>query len=691
MKEYALADIRNIGLVSHQSVGKTTLAEAMLHAAGVTNRFGTVDDGTTTSDYSPDEIERKISIGAALMQFEWKNSKINLIDLPGYADFFGEVRCGLAVADLAVVLVSGVAGVEVGTDMVTEVLDEFKIPRIFFVNLLDREHAKFDDAVKSIQESYGNNAIVFQFPVNHGEGFNAVIDLLRMKKVTFKDARGAFKEEDIPADLLARAEDLRMKLIEKVAECDDAIMEKYLETMELSPEDLVIGLRAGIVKKEILPILCGAALHNVGVTTLSDFLSDYGPSPVALSPYSAIDASGKDIQVICSESGDFSALVFKTISEQHVGELSLVRAYSGAIKSGDEVLNTSRGNNEKIGQIYAVNGKSRTEMSSLRAGDIGALVKLKDTHTSNTLASKKAPIKFREIQFAEPVFQLAVIPKSKGDEEKIGAGLHTLHEIDPSFTIFIDPELKQTVVSGQGELHLNIVLKRLKERFGVDVITKKPKIPYRETITAKADEKYRHKKQSGGAGQFGEVWMRLEPLPRGSGFEFASEVVGGAVSQVYIPSVEKGVKQVLEEGAVAGYKIVDVKAILYDGKEHPVDSKDIAFQIAGRQCFKAMMQKAKPILLEPIYEVTVKCPEENMGDIMGDLSTRRGKILGIEAHGRFQLVKAKVPLGELHDYATKLRSMTSGRASYVRSFSHYDPAPKDVEAKIIAESKAGQE
>ncbi|MBN1558682.1 elongation factor G [candidate division KSB1 bacterium] len=691
MKEYAPRDIRNISLVSHQSVGKTTLAEAMLHAAGVTNRFGAIDDGTTISDYSPDEIERKISIGATLMQFEWKSSKINLIDLPGYADFFGEVRCGLRVADLAVVLVNGIAGVEVGTDMVTEVLDEFKTPRLFFVNLLDREHAKFDEALASIRESYGHNATVFQFPLNQGEGFNAVIDLLRMKKITFTDAKGSFKEEEIPGDLTDRANELRMLLIEKVAECDDVIMEKYLETMELSQEDLLTGLRAGILKKEILPVLCGAASRNVGVTTLLDFINDYGPSPLALSPYSTQDASGNDIKVVCSESGDFSGLVFKTISEQHVGELSLIRAYSGAIKSGDEVLNVSRGNNEKIGQIYTMLGKSRTEMNGLRAGDIGALVKLRDTHTGNTLASKKAPIKFREIQFAEPVFQLAVIPKSKGDEEKIGAGLHTLHEIDPSFTIFVDPELKQTVVSGYGELHLNIVLKRLKERFGVDVMTKKPKIPYRETITAKADEKYRHKKQSGGAGQFGEVWMRLEPLPRGSGFEFASEVVGGAVSQVYIPSVEKGVKQVLDEGAIAGYKIVDVKAILYDGKEHPVDSKDIAFQIAGRQCFKAMMQKAKPILLEPIYEVTVKCPEENMGDVMGDLSTRRGKISGIEAHGRFQLVKAKVPLGELHDYATKLRSMTSGRASYIRSFSHYDPAPKDVEAKIIAESKTAQE
>ena len=691
MKEYGPSDIRNIGLVSHQSAGKTTLAEAMLHAAEATNRFGTIEDGTTISDYRSDEIDRNISIGASLMHFEWKKSKVNLIDMPGYADFFGEVRCGLRVTDLAVVLISGVAGVEVGTDMAIEILDEFETPRLFFVNLLDREHAKFDDALESLKEAYGNNVIAFQFPANQGEGFNSVIDLLSMKKLTFTDAKGSIKAEDIPSEFAERAEELRMELIEKVAECDDDIMEKYLETMELNDEDLVVGLRSGLVDKAIYPVFCGAADKAAGVQPLLNFIDDYGPSPEARSPYAAKDLQDNDIEVACDVNGDFSALVFKTISEQHVGELSLLRVYSGAIKSGDEVLNTSLNNSEKIGQIYALNGKTRTEMNTLVAGDIGALVKLKDTHTGNTLASKKKPMVFRPIQFAEPVFQLAVAPKSKGDEEKIGTGLHTLHEIDPSFTVFVDPELKQTVVSGQGELHLSIVLKRLKERFGVDVERKKPKIPYRETITNKGDDRYRHKKQSGGAGQFAEVWMRIEPLSRGEGFEFASEVVGGAISQVFIPSVEKGVKQVLEEGAVAGYKIVDVKAVVYDGKEHPVDSKDIAFQIAGRQCFKQAMQKAKPILLEPIYDVSIKCPEKNMGDVMGDLSTRRGKISGMESEGRFQLLKAKVPLAELHDYATKLRSMTAGRASYTRTFSHYDPVPKDIEAQIVAEYKAEKE
>lgn len=689
MKEYAPIDIRNIGLVSHQSIGKTTLSEAMLYSAGVTNRFGDIADGTSTSDYRSDEIDRKISIGISLMQFEWKKNKINLVDMPGYADFIGEVRCGLRVTDLAIVLINAVHGVEVGTETVMEILDEFGTPRLFFVNLMDREHARFDETLSSIKEAYGSSVVAFQLPVSHGEGFNTVIDLLRRKKITFStDKSGKFKEEEIPADQKSQIDNLHKELIEKIAECDDAVLERYFEAGELSDDDITTGLRAGLVKRTLYPVFCGSAARNIGVQTLLDFICEDGPSPMARSPYPAKDDAEKDIQIVCQEQGDLSAFVFKTIAEPHVGELSLVRVYSGTIKPGDEALNTSRKHTEKIGQIYTLLGKNRKEVNMLKAGDIGALVKLKDTHTSNTLATKKHPVKFAPNTFAEPVVQVAVSPKAKGDEDKISNGLHTLHEIDPSFTVFIDPELHQTVVSGQGELHLTILMQRLKERFGVEVEQKRPKIPYRETITIKSDDKYRHKKQSGGAGQFAEVWMRVEPLPRGTGFEFASAVVGGAISSSFIPSIDKGVRQILVEGAVAGYKIVDVKAIVYDGKEHPVDSKDIAFQIAGREVFKMCIQKAKPILLEPIYDIVVKCPEENMGDVMGDLSGRRGKIANTESLGRFQLVKAQVPLAELHNYATTLRSMTSGRATHTRSFSHYSPVPKEAELKVIAESKA---
>ena len=687
MKEYSIDKIRNVVLVSHGDAGKTTLAEAMLYSGKETNRFGSVDDGTTVSDYSSDEIERKISISTSLLHLDWKNHKINLLDTPGYFDFIGEVKCGVRPADLAVVLLNSVEGVEVGTDIAWEILDEYGTPRMFFVNHMDKEHANFDKTYDEIRDAFGNSAVILNFPVNQGETFDSVIDVLRMKKLTFAgDNSGSYSVADIPDDLKDKAESLRTEFIEKVAESDDEILEKYFENGDLTPEDIAKGLKIGLTNKSIYPILCGAAKKNMGTHLLLDFITEYAPSPADLSPYAA-EEDGKEIQIEADPAGDFSAFVFKTLSEMHVGELSLIRVYSGAIKQGDEVLNTTQGVNEKIGQIYTLNGKTRKEIGVLSAGDIGALVKLKSTHTNDTLCSKKRKIKFKPIDFPTPVTEVAVKPKSKGDEEKISSGLQTLNEIDPSFSVTIDPELHQTVIAGQGEVHLSVILKRLKDRYGVDVERAKPKIPYRETITTKADEKYRHKKQSGGAGQFAEVWMRIEPLERGKGFEFASEVVGGAISSVFIPSIEKGVRQVLEEGAVAGYKIVDVKAVVYDGKEHPVDSKDIAFQIAGREVFKMAVKNAKPILLEPIYTVEVKCPEENMGDIMGDISTRRGKILGMESAGRFQVVKALIPLAELHDYSTALRSMTQGRAKYTREFSHYEPVPKDLEAKIIAESQ----
>lgn len=688
MKDFGPNDIRNISLVSHQSTGKTTLAEAMLFSAGATTRFGRIDDGTTVSDYRTDEIERKMSISAALLTIDWKKNKVNILDLPGRPDFVGEVLCGLRVTDMAVILLDAHAGVEVGTETVCEICDKFKTPRLFFVNREDREHASFEKAVQHAQESYGNGVVPAQFPVQESEGFNSIIDLLTMKKITFQDDQsGKCKIEDIPADLLKKAQELRAGLIEKVAESDDAILEKYFEAGELTEEEITTGLRSGIVGGKIFPVLCGSAMKNMGVAQLLDFIGAYGPSPAHRDAAVAVDNAGKEIKVELNQSA-FCGFVFKTLSEMHVGELSLIRVYAGQVKSGDEVANTSRGITEKIGQIYELNGKNRKEVGILKAGDIGALVKLKGTHTNNTLADKKLNIKLPVIVFPEPVVQIAVAPKTKGDEDKISSGLHTLHETDPSFTVEVNAELKQTVLSGQGDTHLAIIIQRLKERYGVEVEQKKPKIPYRETITGKADEKYRHKKQTGGAGQFAEVWMRIEPMPRGAGFEFESQIVGGAISGPFIPSIEKGVRQLLEEGAIAGHKIVDVKAIVYDGKEHPVDSKDIAFQIAGREVFKMCIQSAKPILLEPIYDIEVKCPEENMGDIMGDLNSRRGRILGIEARGRFQMVKAKVPLAELHNYASTLRSLTSGRASYTRKLSHYDPIPKEVEAKVIAEAQA---
>jgi len=685
--------IRNVTLVGHGGVGKTSLAEALLYCMGEINRIGKVDEGSTISDYQPDEIERKISIGTSLLHGEWKDWKMNILDTPGYSDFIGDTKGTLQVTDLAAVVLSGTEGVEVGTEQVIEFADEYSTPRLFFVNRIDNEHADFDKTLQSTQERYGNNVVAFQFPVNQGEGFNKIVDLIDMKLITFEsDRSGKFSVSNIPEEFKAKAEELRNKIIESAAESDDSLLESYFNEGSLTDEEIQMGLHKGILQRTLFPVLCGSAERNYGTQQLLDCIGRFAPSPDDFEKVVGIHPDTKEsLERKLSVSEPLSAFVFKTLSEAHVGELSLVKVFSGVLNSGDEVLNSSQGSGEKIGQIYWLNGKIRKEIGNLKAGDIGALVKLKKTSTGNTLCDKRNPICLKTIQFPNPVLSVAINPKSRGDEEKISNGLHMLHDEDPSFTVVNDPELHQTIISGQGELHLQVIIKRLKERFGVEVGEKRPKISYRGTITAKAGEKYRQKKQTGGAGQFAEVWMRIEPLPQGEGFVFANEVTGGAISSVYIPSVEKGVKQVLASGPLAGYKVVDVKAIVYDGKEHPVDSKDIAFQVAGREVFKACILNAKPILLEPIFDVEVKIPEECMGDVMGDLSSRRGKIMGMDSQGKFQIIKAKVPLAELDRYATTLRSLTSGRGIHSRSFSHYEPLPKDFEARVIAESKAEKE
>ncbi len=693
MKEFTVDRIRNIGLVGHGGVGKTSLAEALLYSMGETNRIGKVDDGSTVSDYHPDEIERKISISTSLLQGVWKDCKISMLDTPGYSDFIGETKGALGITDFAVVVLNAVEGLEVGTEQVIEFADGYKVPRLFFVNKLDNEHANFDKVLGSAQKRYGNGVVAFQFPVNQGEGFNKVVDLLKMKLVTFETGTsGKATLSDIADDLKKKAEDMRNKIVEAAAESEDSLMEAYFESGTLTDDQIQQGLRHGILNRTVIPVLCGTADKNYGTHQLLDVITEFGPSLQDFGKVVGVDPKkNEQVERKISPDEPLSSLVFKTISEVHVGELSLVKVFSGVLSSGDEVRNSTQKTNEKIGQIYLLNGKTRKEVGSLGTGDIGALVKLKNTSTGNTLCDKKNPILLESIQFPKPVISVAIAPKSRGDEDKISNGLRTLHDEDPSFEIVVDPELRQTIISGQGELHLTVIIKRLKERFGVEVNEERPKVPYRETITAKTDQKYRHKKQTGGAGQFAEVWMRIEPLSRGEGFEFENKVTGGAISSVYITSVEKGVKQVLESGPLAGHKVVDVKATVYDGKEHPVDSKDIAFQIAGREVFKLCVLDAKPILLEPIYDVEVKLPEECMGDVMGDLSSRRGKIMGMDIRGNFQIIKAKVPLAELDRYATTLRSITSGRGIHSRSFSHYEPVPKELEAKIIEEAKTEKE
>jgi elongation factor G len=689
VKEYGVADIRNVCLVGHGGSGKTSLTEAILFTAGQISRLGSVDEGNTVSDYNPDEIERKISIALSFLHADWHGKRINLLDAPGYADFVGEVACGLRVADCALVLVNAQSGIEVGTETVWKMAEEEKLGRILVVNRLDKEHAQFESVVQQLQSRFGDGIVPIHIAVNPGEGFDSVIDLLSMKLIKYeRDRSGKFSAQEIPANWKDKAAQLREKLVERVAETDDELMERYFENGDLSAEELRRGLRKGIASRSIFPVLATAATLNMGTSQLLDFLAEFAPSPLDVPPHLARRPdSEQTVELSPDPDGPTAALVFKTVSEMHLGELLFFRVYSGTVRSGSELLNPTRGVTEKIGQIFEMNGKTRHEIGLVRAGDIGAVVKLRDTHTGDTLCDKKSPLVLRGISFPEPVIRVAVEPKSKGDEEKISAGLAALHEEDPTFTVEYDPELRQTIVSGQGELHLEVVIKRLKDKFGVDVTLAEPKIPYRETLRKKAEAQGKYKKQTGGRGQYGDVWLRLEPLPRGQGFEFVDAIVGGVVPSKYVPAVEKGVREAMAEGVIAGFPVQDVKVTLYDGSFHPVDSSDLAFKIAASMGFKKAFKEADPVILEPIYDVEVIVPEEYLGDVMGDLSARRGKILGIDSEGPFQVIKAKVPLAELYKYSTTLRSLTQGRGMHRRRFSHYEEVPKEIAEKLIAKAE----
>ena len=693
MKDYAMDKLRNVGLISHGGVGKTSLAEAMLFNAGETNRLGKVDDGTTISDYHDDEIERKISISTSILHFEWKRHKVNILDTPGYSDFLGEVKGAMRVVETAVILINAVSGVEVGTEQVLEYAKEEDVSRIFFINRMNKENANFDKTLAMLNERFGMKVVPVQFPVDAGEKFHSFVDLISMKLVSYAaDGSGKANVSDIPDDLKGKADAMREKLVESVAESDDDILEKYFEEGKISPEDFKNGLLNGIKEKDIFPVLVGAATANVGVKDLMDFIVEFAPSPAEYPEFTGEAVNtGEDVVRKASPDAPMAALVFKVISELHVGEFSCFRVFSGVMHVGDEVMNPNRKTTEKIGQIYILNGKNRKEVSQVSAGDIASVVKLKNTHTGDTLCDKKNPILLRGVKFPNPVIRVAVEPKSKGDEEKIGVGLQSIHEEDPTFMSAYDPELRQTIIQGQGELHLAIVVKRLKDKFGVEVDLTEPKIPYRETIKGKAEVQGKFKRQSGGRGQYGDVWVRLEPKNRGEGYEFVDAIVGGVVPGKYIPAVDKGIQEAMTEGVLAGYPVVDIKATLYDGSFHPVDSSDMAFKIAGSMAFKKAFLAAKPILLEPIYDVEIKVPEEYLGDVMGDLSSRRGKIQGIDSEGPFQIIRAKVPLSELYRYSTNLRSMTQGRGIHRRKFSHYEEVPHDIAEKIIEEAKQEKE
>ncbi len=688
MKEFSSESIRNIALIGHGGSGKTSLAELVLYTAQETTRIGSITEGTTVSDYTANEIEKQYSISLSLLNVEWQNTKINILDTPGYSDFIGEVKSGLRVSDVAVMVLKAVEGVEVGAEIDQKFVDELNLPSSIIINKVDNERSSFANVLKQARERLNGNAIVITFPVNEGNSFDTVVDVVKMKAYQY-GAPGTRKvtEIDIPASAADEAEAYRTELFEKVAELSEDLLNKYLEEGALSDEELAKGLKDSILAKNLVPVFAMSATKGVGANNFLDFIVKDLPSPLEAGAVEGkIKDSDKVVSVPVNPNGEPVMFIFKTISEQHVGELSLYRVYSGTITAGLDLVNEKNGKIERLNQLSVLNGRNRKDISKLYAGDIGAVVKLKDTHTNDTLAPKSFSVILNPIKFPEAIINGAILPKAKGDEDKIANGLHTIHEEDPSFSSKFDPELSQTIIYGQGEIHLDLAIKRLKERYGVEVELVQPKIPFREAIKGRCESaEYKHKKQSGGRGQFGHVFLKVEPLPRGSGFEFVNAIVGGAIPGRFIPAVEKGITEVMEKGVIAGCKVVDIKATLFFGSFHDVDSDEMSFKIAGSMGFKKAFLEAKPVLLEPIYEVEITIPEECMGDVMGDVSSRRGKISGMDSEGHYQKIKAVLPLAELYRYSSTLRSLTGGRGSHTRKFSHYSEVPKEVEAKIIEE------
>jgi elongation factor G len=694
LKEYGPESIRNLAFIGHGGSGKTTLSELILFTAGEINRIGTIEEGNTVSDYNPNELERQISISATPLHVEWNNTKINFIDTPGYFDFIGQVKGSLRVVDAAVSIIKSAEGVEVGTEASWGFVKDYNLPASVIINKVDNEHSKFAETAKSVKDLIHPDATIITYPIREGLNFTGVIDIVKMKAYTYGDA-GSRKvtEGDIPGDKKSEAEKLREELVEKVAESSEDLMNKFFENGSLTEDELTEGIKLAILKRGLVPVFAASSTKGVGINNFLDFVSKYFPSPL---DKGAVEGKIKDkdqkISIKCEVKAEPVLFMFKTLLEQHVGELSFFRVYSGMVNPGLDMINQTNSKTERLGQIFLLNGRNRKDIPRIQAGDIGAVVKLKDTHTNDTLTSKNLSVIIEPTVYPDPIIHDAIVPKAKGDEDKISAGLHTLHEEDPTFVSKFDPELSQTVVSGQGELQLQLAVKLLKDRYGVEVDLKEPKIPYRETIKGRCDEsEYKHKKQSGGRGQFGHVFLKLEPLPRGGDFEFVNAIVGGVIPGRFIPAVEKGIVETMTRGVIAGSKVVDVKATLYFGSFHDVDSDEISFKIAGAQAFKKGFMEAKPILLEPIYEVEVKVPDEFMGDVMGNLSSRRGKILGMDSDGPFQIIKANVPLAELYKYSTHLRSLTSGKGMYKAKFSYYEEVPKEVEAKVIEDYKKSKE
>jgi elongation factor G len=691
MANFEVEKIRNIAVIAHGGAGKTSLVEALLFTAGSIDRLGSVDDGTSTTDYEPEEISRKITITSAPAFCEWKGNLINFVDTPGFINFLEDTRGCLRAVDGAIVIVSAVSGVKAETQKIWQYASEYDLPRLVFVNKMDKEMANYQRALGDIEKAFEKDALPLQLPIGAGEKFAGIVDLLSMKAFAFSGGKAT--ETAIPEDMTADIEEYRKKLIEKIAESDDALLEKYLEGGMLTDEEIVRGVREGCLTKRFIPVAFGAATANIGISTLLDTAVLCLPSPVDMDRISPVKGTnpkdGKEVERRPSVEQPLAAYVCKTIADPFAGRLSIFRVYSGALKADSTVFNSVTGAKERIGQVFRLLGKKQVATQMIGPGEIGVVAKLKETFTGDTLCDESGQIVLPKAKFADPIISYAIAPKSKGDEEKVGTGLHRILEEDPTLKFQRDEETKEMILSGMGQVHLEVTLERLKRKFGVEVMMKTPKVPYRETIKTGAKAQGKYKKQSGGRGQYGDCWLEVEPKGKGEGYEFADRIVGGVIPQQYRPAVEKGVAETMKEGTIAGYPLVDIKVTLYDGSYHTVDSSEMAFKIAGSMALRKAVQDAKPILLEPVMKVEVVTPDDTLGAVIGDLNSKRGKVQGVEPQaGGNQKITVLVPMSEMLTYANQLHSLTSGRGLYSMEFSHYEELPSHLTQKIIAEKEA---
>ncbi len=691
MANLEVEKIRNVAVIAHGGAGKTALIESMLFNSGSIDRLGNVEDGTTTTDYEPEEIARKITITSSLAFCNWDGQRINLIDTPGFINFIEDTRGCLRAVDGAVVIVSAISGVKAETIKIWKYADEFEIPRLVFINKMDKENANFSRAIGELEKSFEKDAIPLQIPIGSGDSFTGIVDLLKMK--AYKFSYGKAEEYDIPSDLLPEVEEYRKKLVEKIAESDDALLEKYLDGGDLTEDEMIKGIREGSLTKKFIPVMCGSATRDIAITQLLDAMLLCLPSPAEMARISPIKGKnpkdGKESTRMPSKTDPLSAYVFKTIADPYAGKLSVFRVYSGTLKADSNILNTTRGAKERIGQVFYLMGKKQIPAQSIGPGEIGVVAKLKETCTGDTLSDEAHPIIFEKVKFADPIISYAIAPKSKGDEEKVGTSIHRVLEEDTTLKFQRDEETKEMLLSGMGQVHLEVTIEKLKRKFGVEVVMKTPKVTYRETIKVSTRAQGRYKKQSGGRGQYGDCSIEIEPLPRGGGYEFLDKIAGGVIPQQYRPAVEKGVAETMREGVIAGYPLVDFKVTLFDGSYHSVDSSEMAFKIAGSMAFKKAVLDAKPVLLEPVMKVEVITPDDTLGSVIGDLNSKRGRVQGVEPQaGGNQKITSLVPMSEMLIYANQLHSLTSGRGLYSMEFSNYEEVPGHLSQKIVSEREA---